>query len=139
MADLSITATSVLKGTNAVVSTVTSNVFGETMTAGQSAYRKAADQKIYKAKADTTADATCIGVVLNGGAVNQPCVFQSAGTITIGATTAAGTIYCVSGANFGGIAPWADLSAGQYVTIIGVGDGAGGIVMGINVTGVAHA
>jgi hypothetical protein len=140
VADLSITATSVLPDTGASIQTVAGTVFGEAVTAGQAVYRKAADSKIYKAKGGTDpAVASSIGIALNGGAAGQPAVYQNGGPIAIGASTAAGTPYHCSGANFGGIAPYGDLTTGNYVTLLGYGDGAGNINMIVKPTGIQHA
>lgn len=140
MSAISVTAGNVLPGANAVATFNSSNVFGETVTAGQAVYQKASDGKFYKAKASLTAtEAACVGIARNGGSAGQPAFFQTSGTIAIGGTTVAGTIYCVSAGTAGDIVPWADLASTNYVTILGVGDGLGNIVMGINVTGIAHA
>lgn len=139
MSAISVTAGNVLPGANAVATFNSSNVFGETVTAGQAVYQKASDGKFYKAQADTAAKATCVGIARNGGSAGQPAFFQTAGTIAIGGTTVAGTIYCVSAGTAGDIVPWADLATTNYVTILGVGDGTGNIIMGINVTGITHA
>jgi hypothetical protein len=138
MADLTVTAASVVKSTGATL-TAASEVYGETVTAGQSVYRKSTDSKIYKAQSDGTAEeATAIGIALVGGAVGQPAVYQTGGLITIGATVAIGTIYVVS-ATAGGIAPWADLASTNYVTIVGIGSTAAVIAMSINASGIQHA
>lgn len=135
MADLTITAASVQKGVNSPIT----GVAGETITAGQGVYVKASDKRLWKAQADgTAAEAEAVGVALNGGAAGQPIAYQKTGTITIGATVAVGTIYVVS-ATFGGIAPWADLAATNYVTIVGVGATTGTIALAFNATGIQHA
>lgn len=141
MADISITPGSVLPGTSAVTSVPgTTDVYGETVTAGMAVYLKVSDKKIYKALANgTAAQAAHIGIARIGGSAGQPAIWQSGGTIAIGGTTVAGTIYCLSKNNAGGIGPWADLAATNYVSIVGVGDGLGNIVQGINNTGVLHA
>lgn len=140
MADLTVTATSVTKGASATVDN-TAN-FGETVTAGQSVYKKSTDGKWYKAQADGTAEESGVGVTtgiaLNGGAVDQPAVVQTSGTINIGATATVGTIYCVSG-TAGGIAPWADLASTNKVTILGYGSTTSALLLDVNPTGIAKA
>lgn len=134
MADLTITAAQVLKSTGAVVETGNA---GETITQGQSVYRKAADKEIYKADANVTAaEAAAVGIALNSAADGQPIKFQTDGSITLGAGAAPveGTVYVVS-ATAGGIAPVADLVSTNYVTTLGVGNGSNGIDMILKATG----
>ena len=57
---------------------------------------------------------------MNGAALNQPIRIQISGTINPGGTVAIGQLYVVS-ANFGGIAPYADLVSTNKVCILGVG------------------
>lgn len=119
MADLTVTATSVVKGTGAVINK--DYLAGETITAGQAVYLKESDGKLWKAQADgTAAEAAFIGIALNGAAAGQPVVILTSGSCTIGATVAVGGVYCVS-ATAGGICPVADLVSSDYVTIIGYG------------------
>ena len=134
MADLTITAAQVLKSTGAVVETGNA---GETITQGQSVYRKAADKEIYKADANVAAaEAAAVGIALNSAADGQPIKFQTDGSITLGAGAAPveGTVYVVS-ATAGGIAPVADLVSTNYVTTLGVGNGSNGIDMILKATG----
>lgn len=138
MADLSITVASVLAAANAPKSSDQTYVWGEAVTRGMSVYRNA-DGKFYRAKATTAILAAAVGIALVDGATGQPAIYQTGGSIAIGATGVAGTIYVVSAANFGGIAPWADIATGNFVTILGVGDGAGNIALSLNPTGIAHA
>lgn len=118
MSDLSITAASVVKSTDAVLE---QGYAGETITAGQPVYRDEST-KLYK-KADnnsaTAAAKIARGIALNGGAVNQPIMIQKGGDITIGATLTAGARYYLS-ATAGGISPEADLGAGQGVCLLGL-------------------
>jgi hypothetical protein len=115
-ADITITATSVAKGSGA---TVTTYYAGETITAGQVLYLHT-DGLVYKSDSNgTSAQKAANGIALNGGATGQPVAVQTAGSITIGATVATGTIYVVSG-TAGGIAPHGDLASGMETIIIGV-------------------
>lgn len=139
MADISQTPTSVTPGAGAVKSNG-SDVFGETVAAGMPIYQSASDQKIYKAVVtNTSAKATVVGVALNGGAVNQPAVYQSSGVINIGGTVVVGAPYYASPTNAGGVAPYADLNTNHYVTILGHADTNTSIQLGIKATGVQHA
>lgn len=117
MADISITPGSVVKGTGAVINR--ERVAGESITAGQAVYRKASDDKWWRADSDTgsSAEADALGVALHAASANQPLAVQTGGQITIGATIAAGVFYYVSN-NAGGIAPVADLGTADYVTAI---------------------
>lgn len=137
MADLSITAANVVKGTGAVLDA--SKVAGETITAGQTVYLKASDNRWWKSQADATStEAAASGVALNGASAGQPLVVQTAGEITIGATVAVGGVYVVS-ATAGGIAPVADLASTNYLTVIGYGKTTAIIVMDVNPTGIQVA
>ena len=107
---------------------------GGTITAGQSLYLNSSNQAV-TAKADTSADAACIGISLNGASTGQPVSVLTSGVINIGGTVVVGTPYVVSNANAGGIAPWSDLTTGAYVTFIGYGSTANNITMSLQVTG----
>jgi predicted transcriptional regulator len=116
MADLTITATSVVPASGATTSVGTA---GEALTAGQAVYLKAADGRLWKAQCDSTdAEATVVGITLNGAAAGQPVSYQSAGTLNIGGTTAKTTYYVLS-ATAGGIAPQADLVSTNRIVHIG--------------------
>lgn len=123
MADLTVTATSVLPGTGPR----SSGTAGEAITAGQALYLKSSDGKLWKAQCDgTVEEATVIGVALNGAAADQPVQYQASGsTMTIGATTAKTTTYVLSAAA-GGICPQADLTSGQRIVRLGHATGTAG-------------
>lgn len=115
MADLTITAGSVLNSS----ATVLTGTAGESLTAGQSVYLKAADGKIWKAQCDgTAAEAEAVGITLHAAGAGQPIAYATEGAINIGATTSKATSYVVSAAA-GGVAPIADLTSGQYITELG--------------------
>jgi hypothetical protein len=135
MADLTVTATSVLPSASANAEYGT---LGEAATAGQPVYKKAADSKFYKAQCDAATDDDVYGILLSGGAAGQPCAVQRTGDITIGATVGIGTIYVLSAAA-GGICPSADLVSTNYVTIIGVGVSATDIRMALLTTSIQKA
>lgn len=119
MTDLAITPASVVAGTGAVTVQGTA---GETITAGQVLYKKAADSKWYKADTDSATSEVRIpaGIALNGASAGQPLLVQKSGQITIGAAVLAGVAYYLSG-TAGGICPVADVAAGDYTAIIGLG------------------
>lgn len=134
MADLTITAANVLQSTNARVET--KYVAGESVTAGQSVYRKASDGRWWKAQNDGTAEeAQFGGIALHAASAGQPLAVQTEGVLTIGGTVAVGTIYAVS-ATAGGICPVADLSSSAYVSIIGYGQTASLLALAPIITGV---
>lgn len=106
MADLSITAANVhVHGSSTQIRTVQ---FGETMTAGMSAYLKSSDQKFWKADANgSIATAEAKGVVLVGAAADAYGVIVEKGLMDVGATLTVGVPYIVSTAA-GAIAPAPD-------------------------------
>lgn len=114
-ADITVTATSVTRSTGEQ----TTYLAGETITAGQCVYVET-DGKVWKSDSNASGKKDLLGIALNGGAVNQPIIVQTSGTIAIGGTVTVGTIYVVS-ATAGGIAPHTDLATGWDVIIIGVG------------------
>lgn len=118
MADLTITASAVLPGSNASISQGTA---GETITAGKAVYLAAASKKWMLADSDSaTAEARkAVGIALNGASLNQPVAVQTAGDITLGAVLTAGTAYYASD-DAGGICPVADLASGDYVCLLGL-------------------
>jgi hypothetical protein len=118
MADLTITAASVLAGSG---STTVSGTLGETVTAGQAVYKSSTTNKWLKADSNSaTAEVRRAGgIALNGGAVDQPVKVLTAGLITIGATVTAGTAYYLSDTP-GGICPVADVGSGEYVCQLGI-------------------
>jgi hypothetical protein len=132
MADLTVTAANVV---NVSASTATGSA-GETITAGQSVYIKAADGKVWKAQCDGTAEEGApTGVALNGGAVGQPIVYATYGPIVIGATTAKTTTYVLS-ATAGGICPQADLVSTNRIVRVGhATDAAGAFIVDIKAVG----
>ena len=124
MANVSITAANVVKGSNAVVDEGTA---GEALTGGQTACKKT-DGKYYKADCDATAvtaDAhikEVEGIVLNASvAASQPVDVQTDGDITIGGTIVAGQSYYQS-STAGSICLFSDLSSTDHVVLIGVGN-----------------
>jgi hypothetical protein len=117
MADIVITATSVVAGANAQTD---SGTCGETLTAGQAIYKDSATKKWLRADSNGAVEARqAKGIALNGGAINQPVKVQTGGDITIGATITAGVALYLSDTP-GGICPVADVGSGEYVCLMGV-------------------
>ena len=119
MPDVTVTAAEVLADSGTITGDYTA---GETITAGQVLYADSSDAGSAKlADADASlAAATAIGIALNGASDGQPVRVAIGGTLDPGFTVTVGTIYVVSDTP-GGIKPSADLLAGDYVTVIGVG------------------
>lgn len=133
MADLTITAASVLKGSGAAT---TKGVAGATVTAGQVVYKEASSGKYKLADADnaTAEIRQPDGIALNGASDGQPLEVLTGGDITIGATVTAGTAYYLS-PNPGGIAPLADVLTGDDIVLVGLATSASVIKVGFVITG----
>ena len=119
MADLTVTAASVLSGSGAKLRYGTA---GAALTAGQVVYYDTSTTSYKLADNDsaTAAVRSPVGIALHAAGSGQPITVQTAGPITIGATTAVGVVYCLS-STAGGICPSADIAAGDYNSILGIG------------------
>lgn len=137
MADLSITAASVIAGSDA---TTENGTLGATVTAGQVVYKDSADGlwKLADNNSATAAVRVPQGIALNGGATGQPVRVLRAGDITIGATVTQGVAYYLSDSP-GGICPVADLLTGEYATVMGIASSASVLKVNIVASGVALA
>jgi hypothetical protein len=118
MADLSITAASVIAGSGAKILHGTA---GAAVTAGQVLYLDSAagTYKLADTDSATTAARSPAGLALHASGTGQPIAVLTAGPVTIGATVAVGDVYYLSG-TAGGLAPFADVAAGDYPCIIGI-------------------
>lgn len=134
MADLSITAASVVRGTDS--QQPDQMTAGATITAGQAVYKDTSDND--KAKLadndDTSAKATAWGIALNGAASGQPVLVHRQGPITIGATLTVGETYVLS-STAGGICPIGDLGTGDYVTHLGIATSTSSLAVKIHASG----
>lgn len=138
MADLVITAASVAAGAG---STRENGTAGASITAGQVVYKDASDSNKFKLADNDSATAavrSVYGIALHAAASGQPLTVLTQGPITIGATTAVGEVYCLS-STAGGICPHADIGAGDYNTIIGIGTSTTVIDVKLHAAGAAHA
>lgn len=119
MADLTITAASVVAGSNA---RKTTGVAGAAITAGQVVYYDSTTGTYKLADTDSATSGVRVpaGIALHAASTNQPLTIQTAGDITIGASILAGVAYYLSGTP-GGICPIADVASGDYTAIIGMG------------------
>jgi hypothetical protein len=117
MSDISVTASSVIKGTGATLQT---GVAGEAITAGQTLYIDTANGNVLKlCDVDLSALAsTCAGIALHAAATGQPITYQNGGNITFNAVLVAGKVY-VATATAGGIALVADLTTNWRTSILG--------------------
>lgn len=133
--DLSITATSVLPGSDAVVENGT---LGATVTAGQAVYKEASSGTWKLADSDSaTAEVRqAKGIALNGGGAGQPVRVERSGDITVGGTMTAGVEYYLSN-TAGGLCPVADVGSGEYVVPLGVSSSTTVLKLSIQYSGVA--
>lgn len=118
MADITITAASVLAGAGADTE---NGIIGETITAGQALYKAAADGRWYKADNNSATAEVRIAtaIALNGGAIGQSIRVLKSGPVTIGAALTAGATYYLSDSP-GGICLIADVGSGEYSCIVGI-------------------
>lgn len=121
MADLTITASSVLASASAIVRSGTA---GATITAGQPIYIDTADMNKLKLADANASAATAVvaGIALHGASAGQPLkyVVEDA-SFTPGATLTVGQVYVLS-ATAGGIAPVADLTTGDRPAVLMVAE-----------------
>lgn len=133
MADISVTAENVIKGSGATIQHVTA---GETITAGQVVYLDSTDNEYKKADNTTATLATAIGIALNGASDGQPLTILTKGDLNPGGTVVVGEVYCVSGSG-GGIAPDLDIVSADFRTVLGIGETASNIIVNIQIGGIA--
>lgn len=134
MTDLSITAASVVAGSNG---TAEHGTAGETITAGKVVYKSSTTGKFMLADSNSgTAEArNPRGVALNGASLNQPITVLKQGDVTIGATLMPGSRYYLSETP-GGVQPEADLGAGENVALLGIAKSASVLAVDIQTPGV---
>ncbi len=139
MADLTITAASVVPGANA---RFRSGPAGAAITAGEVVYPDASgDIQLAdnNASAITAGSGGVIGLAVCDAAASQRVTYVTLDDdLTIGATVAVGTSYYLS-ATAGKIAPEADLVTGNYATLLGVGKSTTKISYAPIITGATHA
>lgn len=133
MADLTITATSVIAASDAVTEI---RPAGAVTAAGQVVYLDTTTDTYKLADTDsaTAAARSPRGIALNGGAIGQPIQIIRSGGVTIGATVAVGVGYWLSG-TAGGICPVADVAAGDYPVFLGIGTSTSAIKVNITEAG----
>jgi hypothetical protein len=134
MANISITAASVLASASASKRTYTA---GATITAGQPVYFDSAAGTVKLAGATTAPLAAVVGIAINGASAGQPItVAATDADFTAGGTLVAGQIYVLS-ATAGSIAPVADLTTGNFRTVLGVAKSTTKLVLATVAGGVA--
>jgi len=120
MADLSITASAVLPGTNAQT---TRGIAAETITAGQLVFRDSSNSNlITKTDVNASGKQTVHGIALCGASAGQPVVYATVDddlTLFASSGLTVGILYVLSG-TAGGIAPAADLATGLTGIFVGV-------------------
>ena len=137
MANLTITAANVgISGSDTRIKSV---IVSEAVTQGQGVYYDTATNKYTRATAgDVVAKADARGIVLTPAGADGQCVIATGGLVIAGATLAVGTVYVVS-ATVGLIAPIADMTTGDFVTILGVAKTTSVLELAINASGTASA
>ena len=114
-------------------------IAGATIVQGDVLYQDGADGLSLKPAITTSAStARAVGIALTGASDGQVCVYLESGHINPGGTVAVGEVYCVSD-NAGKFAPVADIGAGDYVTVLGIGITTSDIEIAITPSGIAHA
>ena len=132
MADLVVTATNVVKYTGARTA---NGIAGETIAAGQALYL-ASTGLLMKADDTTATKAACVGVALNGGAINQPIQYLTGGGLNPGAAVTVGATYGVTD-TAGGVGLISERASADFITILGVATTTSRIEVAINRAGVA--
>lgn len=133
MADVTVTATSVLKTDDTVM---IDGILAGTVTAGMSIYQDASGNWLAADANASALTANARGIAMSGGATGQPVKIATSGTINPGFTVTVGTWYIVSG-TAGGIAPVADQVTGWRPCLLMVGTAADRALLCIKYSGVA--
>lgn len=136
MADITQTAANVARISGDVDN---SRLAGEAITAGDTVYIAAADNRYYRGdNNDTAAKADVKGVALNSAlAAGSPVSVQFNGIVNPGGTVTVGEVY-VQSSNVGKWAPVADIST-NYVTVLGVGITSSRVQLILVASGIQHA
>ncbi|MBB3396871.1 hypothetical protein [Rhizobium sp. BK060] len=122
MADISITASAVVAGNGSQKRT---GVAGAAIAAGDIVYLDATTTGKWQladsdaAAAEARGQTANLGVALNSAAANQPISVLTEGPVTVGAVLTAGTAYYLSDTP-GKLCPVADITGGDYYTLIGL-------------------
>lgn len=131
MADITITASDVQ--IKSAFTEVTTGVAGEALTQGKVVYQDTDGDWFIADCTDENADAASGVVLIPAAAVGDTFSVAKSGPIDIGGTLTVGAIYVLS--ESGAIAPAADLTSSDYVTIVGVATAADTIDLDFSVSG----
>ncbi|MBY3263869.1 hypothetical protein HFO15_19785 [Rhizobium laguerreae] len=141
MADLVITAANVVAGASAQTKTGTA---GAAIAAGDIVYLDSATTGKWQladsdaAAAEARGQTSNIGIALNSAALNQPVIVQTSGPVTLGAVLTAGTSYFLSDTP-GKLCPVADITGGDYFTLMGLAASTTVLNVDVQYSGVASA
>ncbi|MBX5010890.1 hypothetical protein HJB67_13090 [Rhizobium lentis] len=141
MADLVITAANVVAGAGAPTKT---GIAGAAIAAGDIVYLDTATTGKWQladsdaATAEARGQTGNIGIALNSAAANQPIVVQTEGQVTLGAVLTAGTAYYLSDTP-GKLCPVADITGGDYYTLVGLAASTTVLNVDFQYSGVASA
>ena len=86
----------------------------------------------------TAVEAACVDIAVNNASPGQPIQYSVGGSMDVGATLVIGEVYCV-GAAPGSIAPTADITTGEFQTVLGIATAADALKVSISAAGVASA
>ena len=113
-------------------------IAGVVITAGVAIYRDTSGQ-LQRAKTNTAVEADAVGITLNDAAVGQVLAYIVSGDLDLGAVLVVGETYVVSPGIGGFIAPIADITPGQFTTILGIANAINNLKVNIFQGGTAHA
>ena len=141
MADINVSADEVVPAN--ANTTIARGTAGDEITAGQAVYADPADNYRIKPAQATDEDQAnnVVGIALNGAYSGQPIAYATSGDVTFSDDLAAATIYVLSGANAGGIAPSADLDASTntwYGVVLGIATSGTNLRLGITKSGIKN-
>lgn len=134
MVDVTITAANVAIGAGAQTTTYQA---GAAINAGQLVYFDSTTGTVKLADADVLASAAVIGMAVSeaAGAAGQFVTVVTKGYVTMNAGLSKGVTYYAS-TTAGGVAPFADLGAGDYITVIGTAESTTSLYINPFATGV---
>lgn len=99
---------------------VASKVAGEDIDAGMWLYLDSGTGKVFKARNDTAAKATVVGIAVSSARTNQPLNYISSGSLGFNVPQFSGAaLQLVLSGTYGKAMDAADLSTGQYLSILG--------------------
>ena len=109
---------------------------GEAIEAGELVYRDTTTGKYLLASASAEASAAIEGIAVTAAGVDGYFSMLSSTSLILGATLTQGTPYFLS-TNSGKIAPFADIGAGDYVSLLGFASSTSVIQLDILATGIS--